>query len=108
MPADICVICDKAVETVIRWMIFLMAKARIIYVLYSSVVANAARHVSIKAGSSKATALDTEWASAESPARVDLAGAWTDTPPICTDYGGDVVGAAVKVDGKVRITIFHG
>ena len=39
---------------------------------------------------------------AESPARVDMAGAWTDTPPICSDYGGNVVGAAVKVDGKVR------
>lgn len=40
---------------------------------------------------------------AESPARVDMAGAWTDTPPICSDYGGNVIGAAVKVDGKVRI-----
>ena len=39
---------------------------------------------------------------AESPARVDMAGAWTDTPPICSDYGGNVVGAAVKVDRKVR------
>ena len=31
-----------------------------------------------------------------------MAGAWTDTPPICSDYGGNVIGAAVKVDGKVR------
>ncbi len=36
---------------------------------------------------------------ARSAARIDLAGGWTDTPPICWDLGGAVFNAAVKVDG---------
>jgi galactokinase/mevalonate kinase-like predicted kinase len=34
------------------------------------------------------------------PARVDLGGGWTDTPPICTDVGGFVVNAAVTINGQ--------
>ena len=33
------------------------------------------------------------------PARIDLAGGWTDTPPICIERGGSVVNIAVEVDG---------
>ena len=36
------------------------------------------------------------------PARVDLGGGWTDTPPICYDLGGKCVGAAIALDGKVQ------
>lgn len=35
------------------------------------------------------------WATA--PARVDLAGGWSDTPPICAEMGGTVVNAAVTL-----------
>ena len=38
------------------------------------------------------------WATA--PARLDLCGGWTDTPPICFDRGGVVVNAAVKLNGQ--------
>eukprot|EP00095_Tigriopus_kingsejongensis_P004385 maker-scaffold1072_size64607-snap-gene-0.16 protein:Tk04385 transcript:maker-scaffold1072_size64607-snap-gene-0.16-mRNA-1 annotation:"l-fucose kinase-like" len=41
-----------------------------------------------------------QWVKATSPARIDLAGGWTDTPPICNDRGGAVVGVAVQLDGK--------
>ena len=34
------------------------------------------------------------------PARLDLCGGWTDTPPICFDRGGVVVNAAVKLNGQ--------
>lgn len=34
------------------------------------------------------------------PARLDLAGGWTDTPPICADLGGSVVNAAVTLNGQ--------
>ena len=34
------------------------------------------------------------------PARIDLAGGWSDTPPICTDLGGAVVNAAVTLNGQ--------
>ena len=35
----------------------------------------------------------------ERPLRIDLAGGWSDTPPICYDNGGAVMNAAVKLDG---------
>ena len=33
-------------------------------------------------------------------ARIDIAGGWTDTPPIAYEHGGVVVNAAVSLDGK--------
>ena len=39
------------------------------------------------------------WILATAPARVDLSGGWSDTPPICFEYGGAVTGLAVTVDG---------
>jgi fucokinase len=35
-----------------------------------------------------------------SPVRIDLAGGWSDTPPVCVDLGGAVVNAAVLLHGK--------
>lgn len=40
-----------------------------------------------------------EWVMVTAPARVDLAGGWSDTPPICYEFGGSVTGMAVVVDG---------
>lgn len=37
------------------------------------------------------------WVEALSPARIDLAGGWTDTPPICYEQGGAVLNIAIKV-----------
>jgi galactokinase/mevalonate kinase-like predicted kinase len=34
------------------------------------------------------------------PVRIDLAGGWSDTPPICFDQAGAVFNVAVSVDGK--------
>lgn len=43
----------------------------------------------------------------EKPLRIDLAGGWSDTPPICTELGGCVLNAAVSLNGvkpvKVRV-----
>ncbi|XP_075530473.1 L-fucose kinase-like isoform X1 [Dermacentor variabilis] len=44
-----------------------------------------------------------EWAVAECPARMDLFGGWTDTPPICYELGGSVINIAVLVDGQKPI-----
>jgi galactokinase/mevalonate kinase-like predicted kinase len=35
----------------------------------------------------------------ERPLRIDLAGGWSDTPPICYENGGAVINAAVTLDG---------
>ncbi|XP_056137795.1 L-fucose kinase [Lampris incognitus] len=44
-----------------------------------------------------------EWQEVECPARLDLAGGWSDTPPIAFEHGGSVTNVAVKVDGKCPI-----
>ena len=40
------------------------------------------------------------WVLASAPARIDLSGGWTDTPPICYEYGSMVTGMAVSIDGR--------
>ncbi len=39
------------------------------------------------------------------PVRVDLAGGWSDTPPICNAVGGAVVNVAVKLRGQLPIQV---
>ncbi len=41
-----------------------------------------------------------------SPARVDLAGGWTDTPPYCIDNGGSVVNIALNLNGQPPVQVF--
>lgn len=43
------------------------------------------------------------YVTAECPARIDLLGGWSDTPPICYELGGSVVNVAVLIDGKKPI-----
>jgi galactokinase/mevalonate kinase-like predicted kinase len=43
---------------------------------------------------------------ARSPARFDLAGGWTDTPPYTNRYGGAVVNLAVDLNGQSPIQAF--
>lgn len=39
------------------------------------------------------------------PVRIDFAGGWSDTPPICNTEGGTVVNAAVLLDGRRPIEV---
>lgn len=39
------------------------------------------------------------------PVRIDFAGGWSDTPPICNIEGGTVLNVAVKLDGKRPIEV---
>ncbi|TWU41487.1 D-glycero-alpha-D-manno-heptose 7-phosphate kinase [Novipirellula aureliae] len=43
---------------------------------------------------------------ARSPARVDLAGGWTDTPPYCLEHGGSVVNIALDLNGQPPVQVF--
>ncbi|XP_066493158.1 L-fucose kinase isoform X2 [Tiliqua scincoides] len=43
------------------------------------------------------------WVVVECPARIDLSGGWSDTPPITYEHGGTVVDLAVLVDGHKPI-----
>lgn len=40
------------------------------------------------------------------PARLDLAGGWSDTPPYCLEHGGSVVNVAVDLNGQPPIQAF--
>lgn len=37
------------------------------------------------------------------PARMDLGGGWSDTPPFCQDWGGTVLNAALELNGALPI-----
>ena len=50
-------------------------------------------------GQDKKHSILDKWIIATAPARIDLAGGWSDTPPICYEYGGAVCGVAVTVNG---------
>lgn len=39
------------------------------------------------------------------PVRINLSGTWTDAMPYCTDNGGEVINAAVTVDGRLPIKV---
>ncbi len=39
------------------------------------------------------------------PARLDFAGGWSDTPPVCFEWGGTVLNAAVKLNGQYPIQV---
>ncbi len=41
-----------------------------------------------------------------SPARLDLAGGWSDTPPYCLQNGGRVVNLAVNLNGQPPLQVF--
>ncbi len=41
-----------------------------------------------------------------SPARLDLAGGWTDTPPYCIEHGGKVLNVAVNLNGQPPVQVF--
>lgn len=42
---------------------------------------------------------------ATAPARIDLAGGWSDTPPMCHQFGGLVVNAAIGLNGGHAIEV---
>ncbi|XP_062245057.1 L-fucose kinase [Platichthys flesus] len=66
-------------------------------VLLRQAVMSSQRFISI--GQGEVPPID-QWQEVECPARLDLAGGWSDTPPIAFEHGGSVTNAAVKIDGK--------
>ena len=40
-----------------------------------------------------------------SPVRIDFAGGWSDTPPICLEQGGTVLNAAVTLNGQYPVQV---
>ena len=50
--------------------------------------------------------LDDQIVWGRSPARFDLAGGWSDTPPYCLEHGGRVVNVGVNLNGQPPIQAF--
>ena len=50
--------------------------------------------------------LDDQIVWGRSPARLDLAGGWSDTPPYCLEHGGQVVNIAVDLNGQPPVQAF--
>ncbi len=50
--------------------------------------------------------LDNQIVWGRAPARLDLAGGWSDTPPYCLEHGGRVVNLAVDLNGQPPIQAF--
>ena len=42
-----------------------------------------------------------QWTLVECPARIDVSGGWSDTPPITFEHGGAVTTVGLLVEGKV-------
>ncbi|PVD20708.1 hypothetical protein C0Q70_18867 [Pomacea canaliculata] len=49
-----------------------------------------------------------KWIRAECPARIDISGGWSDTPPITYEHGGAVTIAGVLVNGKEQLKSSYG
>ena len=41
-----------------------------------------------------------------SPARIDIAGGWTDTPPYCLMEGGNVINVAIELNGQPPLQVY--
>lgn len=47
-----------------------------------------------------------KWVTAQCPARIDVSGGWSDTPPITYEHGGAVTMIGLQIRGKVWSTTF--
>ena len=47
-----------------------------------------------------------KWVQADCPARIDISGGWSDTPPITYEHGGAVTMVGLLINGKVMNLLF--
>ncbi|MCL1888621.1 MAG: bifunctional fucokinase/L-fucose-1-P-guanylyltransferase, partial [Kiritimatiellaeota bacterium] len=64
------------------------------------------RHNTVRDAVPQRNILDDQIVWGRSPARLDFAGGWTDTPPYCLEHGGRVVNLAVNLNGQPPIQVF--
>jgi len=73
--------------------------------MFARVARAVRRQVELPAEPRHAAILHDQVCSVTAPARVDLAGGWSDTPPICVEPGGTVVNAAITLNGQYPIQV---
>ena len=64
-----------------------------------------ARCVTLPTAPRRAAILPDQVVWVTSPVRIDFAGGWSDTPPICLEQGGAVLNAAVTLNGQYPIQV---
>ncbi|MBP5419625.1 MAG: bifunctional fucokinase/L-fucose-1-P-guanylyltransferase [Bacteroidales bacterium] len=67
---------------------------------------DAIRHTAGKAPIPHCNVIADQVVCGRAPARLDLAGGWSDTPPICMHNGGHVVNIAVELNGQPPIQAY--
>jgi len=72
---------------------------------FACIARGVARSVPIPASGVRAAIRPGEWVRVTCPVRIDLAGGWSDTPPICHELGGAVVNAAITLDGRHPVQV---
>ena len=65
-----------------------------------------ARQAQLSPASPSRNVMDDQIVWARSPLRLDSAGGWTDTPPYCIEYGGNVLNLAVDINGQQPVQVF--
>ena len=65
-------------------------------------------HCAVEMGACRAAVMSAphwqhECVTVDGPARIDLGGGWSDTPPFCLDWGGTVLNVAALLDGRYPI-----
>ena len=72
---------------------------------FAAVAEAVAFHFKLPAAPRPAAILHDQVVWATTPVRIDFAGGWSDTPPICTEQGGTVLNAAVTLNGLYPIQV---
>lgn len=67
---------------------------------FSAIAEAVRRQIDLPTEPTRALLVPGQMVVATSPVRVDLAGGWSDTPPICNELGGTVLNAAVSLGGR--------
>lgn len=67
---------------------------------FDAIAAAVRRQIDLPSRAARAALVPGQMVVATSPVRVDLAGGWSDTPPICQEVGGAVLNAAVSLGGR--------
>lgn len=72
---------------------------------FDAVARAVTRQVDVPDAPTPASILHDQVVWATCPVRIDLAGGWSDTPPICIERGGDVVNAAVMLNAQYPVQV---
>ncbi len=72
---------------------------------YQAVARSVMRQIDLPSEPRQAAVLHDQVVWATTPVRLDFAGGWSDTPPICAAVGGTVVNGAISLNGQYPVQV---